>query len=185
MHNTTKVNNTPSRSRPKIMTVPIYRYKFTETFSENLHQFSIIHELDDRETFKTAWKEWCEENSELISAEIERTTTLGYQGDIMQKMFKSARYYYRKKSTKKKAPEAPRKTYINLPEEILTQVDRYIRENPETKPSHGFQKFCEDNPEILRENAAWFQENGYDTSEEVLEKMKKTYKNRHFVIFHK
>lgn len=161
----------------------IYRYKFTEDFSENLYNFAKVHEYDDCKTFKEAWTEWCEENAEFIANEIQRTISLGYQGNVLQKMFKSARYYYRKKGTKKKAPEGERKTYITLSGEILNKMDNYIQTHEKLKPSESFKQFTQENPDILRENAAWFRENGYSTLEESAEKMKKTYKNRYFVTF--
>jgi hypothetical protein len=170
---------TPTPTQPQ----NIYRYKFTEDFSVNLYNFAKIHENDDRVTFKEAWEEWCEENDADIKQEIERTTSLGYKGNVLEKMFKSARYYYRKKGTEKKAPV--RKNYVTLPEDILRIMDAFIQEHPNTKPSEGFKTFSEENPEIMRENGTWFCEKGYSTVEETTEKMKKTYKNRYFVAFRK
>ena len=37
---------------------PIYRYKFTEHFMEELYEFSKIHQYDARKDFKEAWKIW-------------------------------------------------------------------------------------------------------------------------------
>lgn len=166
------------------METPIYRYKFTEDFSTRLYNFAKIHEYDDRATFKEAWEEWSRENDETMENETQRIIMLGYKGNIIQKMFKSARYYYRKKGTKKKAPTQPRKTYVSLPDKILKDMDLYIQSCNKMKPSESFHLFCEENPEILRENAEWFQQNGYATSEEIHDKIKKTYKNRHFIAFH-
>ena len=82
----------------------IFRYKFSEPVVEDLHNFAKIHQYDDRVSYNEAWIQWTEENKELISRESERLKSLDYDGDIVDKMFKSARYYYRKKGT----GEAPR-----------------------------------------------------------------------------
>ena len=78
--------------------IPIYRFKFTQEFMEELHQFSKIHYLDNRKDFKEAWTKWSEEEKkDLIEKEIKRLNDLGFHGDILDKMFKSARYYFRKR----------------------------------------------------------------------------------------
>ena len=82
----------------------IYRFKFTEEFMEVLYEFSKIHQYDERKDFKEAWKIWVEENETIINQETTRLNDLGYKGDILDKMFKSARYYFRKKSSEKKQP---------------------------------------------------------------------------------
>jgi hypothetical protein len=40
----------------------IYRFKFTEEFMEYLHNFSKIHQYDERKDFKEAWNIWIETN---------------------------------------------------------------------------------------------------------------------------
>ena len=80
----------------------IYRYKFSQDFMTDLYEFSKIHQYDDRDSFKEAWKTWILLNDEPIQAEIESLTENKYDGDILVKMYKSARYYFRKKSTEKR-----------------------------------------------------------------------------------
>ena len=76
-----------------------YRYIFAQEFIDELSLFSKIHQYDDRIQFKEAWQLWiADENyANIIKQEVERLTQLGYNGDIMKKMFHSARFYYRKK----------------------------------------------------------------------------------------
>jgi hypothetical protein len=81
----------------KKINAPIFRFKFTEAFMEDLYKFSKIHQYDHRKDFKEAWTIWIEENNDIIDEEVERLLALGYDGDILDKMFKSARYYFRKK----------------------------------------------------------------------------------------
>ena len=92
-------------------TINIYRYKLSIEMIDKLYQFSKIHEYDNRKDFKEAWTLWAEENNEFISHELRRLRTLGYNGNIDDKLFKSARYYFRKKNTEKKKP-AKRRNYI-------------------------------------------------------------------------
>ena len=89
----------------------IYRYKFTEDFMGELFTFSKVHQYDHRKDFKEAWLAWVDTNEDIVNDEIHRLTRLGYDGDILDKMFKSARYYFRKKSTEKKAP-VQRRDYV-------------------------------------------------------------------------
>ena len=91
----------------------IYRYKFEEVFVEQLSRFAKIHQYDHRKDFKEAWTKWMDENEEIVSEEVRRLVSLDYKGDIIDKMFKSARYYFRKKSTEKKAP-CERRDYVGV-----------------------------------------------------------------------
>jgi hypothetical protein len=105
----------------------IFRYKFSEPFVADLYNFAKIHQYDDRVGYKEAWGVWVEDNKELVSRECERLMSLEYDGDILDKMFKSARYYFRKKSTEKKAP-ATRREYVSLQKSVLEKMDRHIEQ---------------------------------------------------------
>jgi hypothetical protein len=162
----------------------IYRFKFTEQFMEELYQFSKIHQYDDRKDFKEAWKIWTEENQEIISEESNRLLTLGYEGDILEKMFKSARYYFRKKSPEKKEPKQ-RRQYISVTRELLDAMDHHIEENIYTEdyqPKTGFIIFCRENENLLKESLAKIIEQGIRDSDIIQDKIKKTYKNRYFML---
>ena len=159
----------------------IFRYKFNDMFAEQLYEFSKIHQYDDRATFKEAWTEWTEENNELIDSEVKRLTELGYEGNILEKMFKSSRYYFRKKSTEKKAP-AQRRPYIGMTQELLDSMDDYISRTLTIKPSLSFIEFCRTNVEILQEEVKRLCSKGIKEPLEIKDKIKKTYKNRYFTI---
>jgi hypothetical protein len=162
----------------------IYRFKFTEDFMEELYQFSKIHQYDERKDFKEAWKLWTEENQDIIDDETSRLNNLGYDGDVMDKMFKSARYYFRKKSTEKKEPRQ-RRQYISVNRELLDAMDNHIEENifnDDYQPKTGFISFCKANEKILKESIAKIFEQGIKESELIEDKIKKTYKNRYFML---
>ena len=162
----------------------IYRFKFTEDFMEELYKFSKIHQYDERKDFKEAWKLWTEDNQDIIEEETTRLTNLGYDGDIMDKMFKSARYYFRKKSTEKKEPRQ-RRQYISVNRELLDAMDNHIEENifnVDYQPKTGFISFCKANEKVLKESIAKIFEQGVKDSDLIEDKIKKTYKNRYFML---
>lgn len=159
----------------------IFRYKFSESFAQELYEFSKIHQYDDRATFKEEWTSWTEENEELVEREIKRLSSIGYQGDILNKMFKSSRYYFRKKSTEKKTP-VQRRSYVSVSQDILNNMDEYISKTFASKPSLSFVEYCKENTETLQEEVKSLCAKGITDPVEIRDKIKKTYKNRYFVI---
>lgn len=165
----------------------IYRFKFTESFMEELYNFSKIHQYDERKDFKEAWKTWTEENETIVDEEMRRLLNLGYDGDVLDKMFKSARYYFRKKSSEKKEPRQ-RRQYISVNKELLDAMDKHIEEhiyNADYQPKTGFIIFCKDNENILKETISKIYEQGIKESQMIEDKIKKTYKNRYFMLTNK
>jgi len=163
--------------------VNIFRYKFTQIFMDELYKFSKVHQYDHRHDFKEAWKIWVEENNDLVDSEVRRLTNLGYDGDIIDKMFKSARYYFRKKSSEKKEPQK-RRDYIGVNKEFLDIMDQHIHSNM-NKPSEGFDDFCKINIEVLKEEVNRLCKCGLTDPVEMKNKIKKTYKNRYFILVNK
>jgi hypothetical protein len=167
--------------------VNIYRYKFTEEFTNELFKFSKIHQYDDRKVFKEAWNIWMEDNENIVNEEFMRLRDLGYGGDIFDKMFKSARYYFRKKSTEKKEP-VKRRIYVGSQKDLLEAMDEHIKSSiasSEFKPSDGFDEFCKENVNLLKEEVAVLCRSGLTDSNEIKAKIKKTYKNRYFLAISK
>lgn len=158
----------------------IYRYKFAEEVAAELDRFSKVHQYDDRKIFKDAWTEWTNDNEELISSEVRRLTNLGYEGDAVDKMFKSARYYYRKKSTVKKTP-TERRNYVSVQKELLDAMDDFIQLN-DSKPAVGFVDFCKSHMELLKTEIDILRTHGITERQDIQNKIKKTYKNRYFMF---
>ena len=172
------------RSNNDSINVIIYRYKFTDDFTNELYKFSKVHQYDHRKDFKEAWNAWVEENNNIVTDEIRRLTELGYDGDILDKMFKSARYYFRKKITSKSEPKA-RRTYIGTQKDLLEAMDEHIMINivkSDYKPSIAFNEFCQDNIKLLQEEVSRLCKNGFTDKNDIKSKVKKTYKNRYFII---
>ena len=179
-------NNKIDKSKNNV-NVNIFRYKFTDDFTGELFKFSKIHQYDHRKDFKEAWNIWTEDNDDIVSEEVRRLTNLHYDGDILDKMFKSARYYFRKKSTEKKEP-LKRRDYIAIHRDLLDAMDDHIKSNisvDDYKPSDGFDEFCKANIDLLKEEVNILCRNGFTNSVEIKNKIKKTYKNRYFLIISK
>ena len=174
----------------------IYRYQLGEELNQELSRFAKNHEYDHRKDFKQAWIKWREENDELFQLEIKKNEELGYQGDIEDKIFKSARYYFRKKhiATEKKAlgtPEEEEKekttnSYINVNKELLETMDEYLKKNIKLKPAKSFTNFCDENQETIEKEIEFlYNVKNIKTDKEIKEKIKKTYKNRYYNILYK
>ena len=159
--------------------VKVYRYKFTQEFMDELHNFSKIHQYDDRVQFKEAWDKWVIDYEDSIQSEIEKLLLTGYTGDILDKMFKSARYYFRKKGVIK--PDVKeRRPYILLQKEILDLMDVHIRRT-NYKPSEGFEDFCNLHVDNLKQEITYLFNHNITDTIMIKDKFKKTYKNRYFL----
>jgi hypothetical protein len=165
--------------------IDIFRFKFTQDFMDLLFEFSKVHQYDNRKDFKEAWKTWTDENEEVIDEETERLNMMGYRGDVIDKMFKSARYYFRNKTTDKKKPKE-RRDYICVGKDLLESMDAHIQrciENADYKPSIAFLNFCNDpeNKLVLQKEVLHFHEMNIHNVDFIQDKIKKTYKNRYFI----
>jgi hypothetical protein len=166
--------------------IGIYRYKFSNKFTEELFKFAKTHQYDHRKDFKDSWKNWMDDNNDLVDEEVRRLYNLGYNGDVIDKMYKSSRYYFRKKSTEKKEP-SKRRVYVGNHKELLETMDEHIKSNisKDFKPSLGFDDYCKKNFDILKEEVNLLYKSGYTDSNEIKLKIKKTYKNRYFLTISK
>jgi hypothetical protein len=175
------------RKREASLPSNIFRFKFTENFMEELSNFSKIHQYDHRKDFKEAWVKWTEENEDLVSKEVQRLVALGYPNEediVDDKMFKSARYYFRKKSTVKAEPKQ-RRQYIGIDHEILERMDRHIANNiynDDYKPKTAFVMFCKENQDVLKNSIIKM---SISDAKLIQDKIKKTYKNRYFMLTNK
>ena len=181
-----------------------YRFDFTDEIQSHLQNFAKIHRYDDRHAFKDAWTNWIKtpEIAELIGQEIDILETNGFKGDALDKMFKSVRYYYRKKLNKSEQmttlePEPDQiyagfsSTFLKMiDDEILQQINSHITiddQDPSDKTiqlslqqAKAYQVFCQNyKTQIYTEFVAM--RNKYGTiPDNISAKMKKTYKNRFY-----
>lgn len=204
------------------MQVPsIFRFKFNEEIINLINNFAIIHQNDDRKTYKQEWSKWFIENNAIFEEEITRLTRLGYLGNIEYKMFNAGRYYFRKKELKGKnnndmnhddndGMKKKRRIYTPINHEVINAMDNHINasilnvdKKLKFKPADGYDDFCKTHINLLKpiikqmiynqiessSSSSSFTElsnnNNNDISLIIISKIKKTYKNRYFIITHK
>ena len=162
----------------------IYRFKFTDDVIDSITQFSKIHQFEDRNDYKDSWKEWCEDNSDIIEIESRRLANLGYEGDVVDKMYKAGRYYFRNKDTLDSTEPKKRRVYISMDSTIISNMDKHITENIKSEdytPAEGYSEFCKNNVELLRIEITRLLNKGIN-GDDISSKIKKTYKNRYYII---
>ena len=108
-----------------------HHFDYSDEFAKSLAEFANAHLEDTSKTFKAAWSLWRTENIDMITNEVRRMESAGYSGSVEDKMYFSARYYYRKKAIRnaqaKTDEEKPlRKKYESTDSEILTQMNEHI-----------------------------------------------------------
>jgi len=214
----------------------IFRYKLSDNIMELITQFAKIHQYDDRHAYKEAWENYVNEKREIIDREVYRLSELNYKGDVMDKMFKAGRYYFRAKGVSSpndensaalsnpsdddlehneeeivmggrnphddddpnavvggRNPNAvvggrnPR-SYIVMHPDVIQSMDKHlisIIKNANFKPAQGFIQFCNQHIDLLREEITRLTSEcsvvGM-TSKTLADKIKKTYKNRYFML---
>ena len=167
-------------------TIKTFRFKFSPEFTEDLSNFAKIHKHDDTKTFKTHWNKWIEKNQADVNQEITILRGHGYTGDVMDKMYKSARYYYKNKSDKDNEPKKRRK-YVSLSREVISSMDEHIERNmgkDDYSPALGFEGFIEQIDQEIQELINVTKDTNNISKEDMELKMKKTYKNRYFIKTH-
>lgn len=118
----------PDSTKPIILKQ--HHFDYSEDFAELLSAFSKLHLEDNNKTFKIAWLQWKDANSDMIQTEITKMKSAGYEGDVEEKMYFSARYYYRKKAIREQTniatETAHRKKYKCTDKDILVQMNNHI-----------------------------------------------------------
>ena len=159
-----------------------YRYKFSPDMTDALNEFAKIHQYSDRDSYKEAWSRWYNNQKDVIDTETQRLNSLGYEGNVEDKMYKSARYYFRNKSNKKSEPKRRRK-YISMDRNMLDAMDIHVETYINTDgytPSWGYNNFCTNNVGLLKDEIKRISTEGELHTNDIIAKVKKTYKNRHF-----
>lgn len=152
----------------------IYRYNFSKEFLEEAIKFSKKSESLNINHFREEWNKWKIENENLITIEYRNLIKDGYNGDFDDKMFKTVRYYLKKK--KKQKPKERRK-YIPLSREFLDCIDNHINNCKDIKPAAAFKDFSTNYKTHIEKEVLLLEK--YLKNDECKDKIKKTYKNRY------
>jgi predicted DNA-binding ArsR family transcriptional regulator len=176
------------------ITIQTYRFVFSNEFSEQLSIFAKVHQYDHRKDFKEAWLKWStnEEINPLINDEVKRIRNLGFEGDALDKMFKSARYYYRNKKNNENKEDKERKQYETISKSIQENMDQHIYHQINKSTNNGISKIspAESFDDYLKQYKHDFinELKGNNTTiakqdcEHIIKKYKKSYKNRFYNI---
>ena len=159
----------------------IYRFKFRQEFLDTLVEFSRIHQYDAAKDFKEAFETFCDNKKEVINDETNYLKTSGYDGDVIKKMFISARYYFKNKDYKPQETKQRRK-YITQDKEFMYSMDEHVIcsiRNKE-KPAKAYNRFKDNHPELIDNEKERLKE-FLDTDDKITGKIKKTYKNRYYI----
>ena len=129
-------------------------------------------------------------NAAVIDQESQRLLNLGYEGDVVGKLYRAARYYFKTRPpTLERAPRAKNTTaYIALAPQLLQAMDAHIeqctRDRGHAKPAALYTDFLasctEDLVALLTSEVARIVEQGQVDAASAALKIKKTYKNRYF-----
>jgi hypothetical protein len=119
------------------------KYIFSEEFSKVIHEFSKEHYREPLKIFRESWKLWISNNDIQIKIKEEmekmrKTNIMWTDEEIIQKIYTSARFYYRKKEKKetkeKKQTDQTNQTikntkpYIGFTKEFIRLIDNKIKE---------------------------------------------------------
>ena len=104
------------------------RYKFTEKIIDLLSDFAKMHQHEGSKEYKESWQNWIADSEINRELEEEKSRLIkeGMVGDVIDKLYKSSRYYYRKKINKNEERPKERKKYEGLTKEILHKMDAHI-----------------------------------------------------------
>jgi len=80
-----------------------FRHEFSNECFQLLQQFTRESLTLDRKAFKVEWERFTTEHAEFISQETARLVDAGYTGDVVDKMFKTSRYYLTKREREKRS----------------------------------------------------------------------------------
>lgn len=158
--------------------VPTFRFNFSMELTKELGYFAKLYKHEDRKEFKEKWKEWMKDNIEIIDEEKKRLRNLGYKKDIEDKMYKSVRYYFRKKKNKE---SAKRRTRTVVSKAIIKKIIKHIKEHEFDEnytPQLAYEDFYESHLNLIITET-----DELDIDNNFLEnKIKKTYKNKFYVL---
>ena len=176
------VNGLPTQPR-----VPTHRFVLSPPIVSALDEMARqgFAELR-RSQADIVWSNFVQSHQSLIELEEQRLRALGYTGDLNSKMFRSVRYYRKPNNgQQEERVGVVRREYVATPEELLTKMDAHVRDNcfgtEPLSPKQGWAAFQEANRVAVEAAINDLSGTNKLTRPEAEEKVKKAYKNRHFL----
>ena len=161
-----------------------FHFNSSDECAKLLSEFAKVHREDKNKIFKQAWQNWIllPDVSPVLEKEAARLLESGYKGDPLEKMYSSARYYYRKKALKEDIAltedreTTPRKPYELSDAQLLEQINTHIIDlfrcdklQGDISPAKAFESYITQ----------------YESGNRSDNKLKKIYKNRFFLLIKK
>lgn len=170
--------------------VKIYRFKISNNeLYEEMVLFANKNRFLNKKDLKETYEKWIEDPyiKSLVKNEEELLKVNQYdlgKNNITQKIFKSIKYYHIKKITSKPPvhkKKETRKKEIVFSKELLESVKQVLQNSQSLKPSQYYEKFVEENMEMIEREKSRFEE-----QETLFEsKLKKMMKNQYYMMFQK
>ena len=174
--------------------VRTYRFKLAEGIQAIVSEFARTHAGVPRAEYKSAWQRWLHENKSLIDKEETRLQSMGYEGNLEEKMFKSGRYYFRRVQLSSKADQSsassrpaqtePRR-HVPTSKRLRDAMDAHIRASyaqEDFKPARGYTAFKSSGAELMEQESQTLQSTFGLEPAAIENKLKRTYKNRYFLL---
>ena len=164
---------------------------------ELFKDFCKLHIDDSREDYTYSWNLWTRSNLEILEKETIRLNDLGYDGDVEEKMFKAAKYYFGKKckggyvererERERERENGNKRNYVCVSHELIIAMDEHIKNNVLNtikRPADGYSDFEKTNPLLIAAeiNCLMKLDDTY-SKDFISKKIKKTYKNRYYLKF--
>jgi hypothetical protein len=160
------------------------RFNISPEMTDALVGFHTNYKDLGKDEYKKQWEQFIQDNSDLIAQEERTLVNAGFNGDITHKMFTSVRYYLSKKTNDKRDPKE-RRAYVHIDKQILEAMDTHIVSNKDDDtftPAKGYKEFYETNEQELIIERSRLKTSSELTDDEIDFKIKKTYKNRYFIL---
>lgn len=170
-----------------------YRHDFSEECKMHLAEFAETNHELSRKEYVESWREWVKTYQNLVQNECDDLKREGFKGDTLDKMFKSARYYHRKKPNipKQPIPLPQKRTYIRLPVPLQTCMDEHIRtfitnhardNTPELQitQTEAFTDFIKTNSTIILNELVEIKKREGSLEETMGQKIQKRYRDKFY-----
>ena len=158
-----------------------YRLNFSKDFQNRVITFSESVKDDSLNDFKIKLEIWCLRNEDLIEREYINLRSMGYVGNIKDKIFKSSRYYFSKRDGKK-AEVKKRKKYTVKNDKLIEKIKNHIsKQDKSLKPSHAYNNFYEIHKNYINNYKDDLMVKENYSEKEAFNKIKKIYKNKFYI----
>ena len=162
----------------------VLRFNISPEMTVKLQEFHEKNKELGKKEYKKQWGSFIEDNNDAVAQQERTLLNAGFTGDVNQKLFTSVKYYLSKKSDEKSDPKE-RRTYVHIDKPILEAMNDHIVVNKETDgytPAIGYTEFCQQYEQELIIEKNRLKMVSELTDKEIEFKIKKTYKNRYFIL---